>query len=382
MASRLLLKTPPPALCALDGPAAEETMGLAKRQIGGLLITGVAMLAAPPSASPEERVGVVTNLEGVAMVARVALPEPRPLQFKDDVYVRDRISTGERSIVRVLLGGKATVTARERSVLTITESPGVATIDLGAGRISVAVSKGLMKRGEVVEIKTPNAVSAIRGTIVIAEVFPDENLRSTISVLRGLVDVTRLDKGRRVGPSVNVGALQSVTVIGSRPLAHPSPIPSAQAKRLTSDFRIVPTQVPPAAAEAAAQHAMKQATEHAKTAIAVGGMGSSTTGPRTVDGDSDAGAGDSDRVASGRDGDRDAGLGEETGNANRNVQEPNKGSRSGSDAVDGAGANAAVTTSTGNSGGNGGSVTVSVLAAPPAAIESPIGSGSGKKGRK
>ena len=86
------------------------------------------------------------------MVARVALPEPRPLQFKDNVYLRDRISTGERSIVRVLLGGKATVTARERSVLTITESPGVATIDLSAGRISVAVSKGLMKRGEVVDI--------------------------------------------------------------------------------------------------------------------------------------------------------------------------------------------------------------------------------------
>ena len=258
----------------------------------------------------------------------------------------------------------------------------MSTLELSAGRISVAVSKGLMKRGEIVEIKTPNSVAAIRGTIVIAEVFPDEAFRSTISVLRGLVDVTWLDDGRRVGPSVNVGALQSVTVVGSTPLTRPTTIHSAQAGRLKSDFRIVPTQVPPAAAEAAAQHAMKQATEHAKTAIAVGGMGSSTTGPRTVDGDSDAGAGDSDRVVSGREGDRDAGRGEETGNANRNVQEPKKGSRSGSDAGDGAGANAAVSTSTGNSGGNGGSVTVSVLAAPPAAIESPIGSGSGKKGRK
>jgi hypothetical protein len=38
--------------------------------------------------------------------------------------------------------------------------------------------------------------------------------------------------------------------------------------------------------------------------------------------------------------------------------------------------------STGNSGGNGGSVTVSVLTAPPAAIESTIGSVSGKRGRK
>ena len=44
------------------------------------------------------------------------------------MFLRDRITTGGRSFVRVLLGGKATVTARERSVLTITEVPGVATV--------------------------------------------------------------------------------------------------------------------------------------------------------------------------------------------------------------------------------------------------------------
>lgn len=177
-----------------------------------------------------------------------ALPAPRVLCFKDDVYVQDRIITGERSLVRVLLGGKATVTARERSVLTITETPGASTITLDEGRIAVAVSKGLMKPGEIVEIKTPNAVSAIRGTVVVAEVVPGPLVRSTITVLRGLVDVTRLETGQRVGPKVDVGALQAITVAGANPLTRPNTVGADAARRLTSEFRVVPQGPPPAAA--------------------------------------------------------------------------------------------------------------------------------------
>src|SRR4029453_15789090 len=68
-------------------------------------------------------VGVITTLSGSATVARAALPAPQPLRFKDDVFMRDRISTAEKSIVRVLLGGKALVTVRALSALTITEEP-------------------------------------------------------------------------------------------------------------------------------------------------------------------------------------------------------------------------------------------------------------------
>ena len=126
-------------------------------------------------------------------MARLSQPQGQPLRFKDDVFLRDRITTGEQSFVRVLLGGRATVTARERSILTITEVPGVATIQLGEGRISVAVSRALMKPGQVIEIKTPNAVTAIRGAFVVAEVAPaGAGPQSTITILRGLVDVTRL----------------------------------------------------------------------------------------------------------------------------------------------------------------------------------------------
>jgi hypothetical protein len=50
-------------------------------------------------------------------------------------------------------------TAREHSIVTITEVPGVSTVELVSGRISVAVDKARMRRGDAVEIKTPNAVT-------------------------------------------------------------------------------------------------------------------------------------------------------------------------------------------------------------------------------
>jgi FecR protein len=227
-------------------------MSLVKRVIAALLLTGAAALLLASSALAQERVGVVTNIEGFATVARVALPEPKPLHFRDDLFLRDRITTGERSIVRVLLGGKATVTARERSVLTITEVPGVATINLGAGRIAVAVAKGLMKPGEVIQIKTPNAVTAIRGTVVIAEVEPvPQGSQSTITILRGLVDVTRLDPaGALTGPAVKVGALERVTVVNAQPVPAPQKITRDAASRLAADFSFVPKNAPAASTEA------------------------------------------------------------------------------------------------------------------------------------
>jgi hypothetical protein len=227
-------------------------MSLVKRVIAALLLTGAAALLLASSTLAQERVGVVTNIEGVATVARVALPDPKPLHFKDDLFLRDRITTGERSIVRVLLGGKATVTARERSVLTITEVPGVATINLGAGRIAVAVAKGLMKPGEVIEIKTPNAVTAIRGTVVIAEVEPvPQGYQSTITILRGLVDVTKLDPaGALTGPAVKVGALERVTVVNAQPVPAPQKIARDAASHLAADFSLVPKNAPAASADA------------------------------------------------------------------------------------------------------------------------------------
>ena len=233
----------------------------AKRIARALIVAGSVGLSFPAPVRCQERVGVVTNVEGTALVARVTTSEPQPLQFKDDVFLRDRITTGERSFVRVLLGGKATVTARERSVLTITEVPGVATVHLDEGRISVAVSKGLMKPGESIEIKTPNAVTAIRGTVVVAEVFPSERgVESTITLLRGLIDVTRLDPGthQRVGSAVPMRPLHSLTVTAS-PLTAPRSITLETARRLNAEFSLIPGSAPAQSAAPAVRHAVGQA---------------------------------------------------------------------------------------------------------------------------
>ena len=134
-----------------------------------MLATLLVALSPLPVLAQTQPVGVVTTLTGQATLARTAVPEPLILKFRDDVFERDRISTAEKSIVRVLLGGKAIVTVRELSVVTITEEPGRATIDLTSGKIGVSVAKQRMRPGESLEIRTPNAVAAVRGTVITAE---------------------------------------------------------------------------------------------------------------------------------------------------------------------------------------------------------------------
>ena len=205
-----------------------------------------AVLALPPTAwSAEPQVGMVAMLLGTATVTRATLPAPVPLSFKDNVFLRDRIATAEKSAVRVLLGGKATVTARELSVLTISDVPGTSTVSLSVGRTAVAVSKARMKPGESLEIRTPNVVAAVRGTFVIAEVSSG---RSTITILRGLVEVTRLNPatGRPVGPAVKVGALERVIVTDAGPVPAPQAITLEAAKSLASDFTFLPKDTPAA----------------------------------------------------------------------------------------------------------------------------------------
>ena len=109
-----------------------------KRTLAGLL---VALLAAPSAVVAQDpKAGVVTVVEGNVTKRRVALPDPVPLKFKDDVFLQDTVTTGDQSLARLLLGGKAVVTVRERSVLTITEVPGRSTIDLESGKFALAVA--------------------------------------------------------------------------------------------------------------------------------------------------------------------------------------------------------------------------------------------------
>lgn len=166
----------------------------------------------------KSKAGVVTTIHGVATVSRVAVPQAIPLKFKDDVFVRDEIRTKENSVVRVLLGGKALVTIRELSVVTITEEVGRATVDMKAGKIAIAVARQRMRPGEILEIRTPNAIAAVRGTVLIVEVLRataqaapgPATVVTNLYVLRGEVLLSALG-----APPVTVGPGQSGRVIGN-----------------------------------------------------------------------------------------------------------------------------------------------------------------------
>ena len=245
----------------------------------GVLALAISM---PALAGAQARVGVATTVVGPVTVTRTAT-SPAPLKFRDDVMLNDRVATGDQAFARMLLGGKAIVTAREHSVVTITEAPGVSTIDLASGRISVAVEKSRMRPGEVVEIKTPNAVSGIRGTIVVAEVSGDT---STITVLRGLVDVYRRDPatGKAAGRATALRARESVTVKAGLLPARPRTISTEQALRLSTEFTAPVQAVSPA--ETMVADEVSRATDLAGTLSST----ALTTGTATSSGTSATGS--------------------------------------------------------------------------------------------
>ena len=222
-------------------------MGIGHRTIQAVLASTIATLAFVSHAAAQERAGVVTTLEGKVTVVRASAAEPSPLKFRDAIFVRDRIATDKDSFARVLLGGRAVVTIREYSTVTITEVPGVATVDVASGRVAVAVARERMRPGDLIEVRTPNAVAGIRGTVIVAEVF--DSRHSVITVLKGVIDVTRLDAGRLVGSSTILNALQQVTIGGA--VSSPQPVSSDTARSMRDEFRTVPPRGAPVATTAA-----------------------------------------------------------------------------------------------------------------------------------
>ena len=207
----------------------------------------VALVVAVPATAFAQptKAGVVTTVLGTATVSRASLSQPVPLKFKDDVFAQDRVSTGDDSVARILLGGKAIVTVRERSSLTITEVPHVSTIDVGVGRAAIAVAKERMKPGETIEIRTPNAVAGIRGTIVVVEVDQGPAALTTrFTVITGEVLVRQLQGGQPFGGGVTLGANQQAQFTGHTPPATRS-LSSSEARQLSNSFKTTKS-VPPA----------------------------------------------------------------------------------------------------------------------------------------
>ena len=131
-------------------------LGLLARALT-LLLPGVA------SAQSATSLGTATRVSGQVIVSRGTPNEMNPLRFKETLFDHDRIGTGERSFARLLLGGKALVTVRELSCLTVTERPGHAGLRLTVGVVALAVAGQRMRPDESVEIRLLHREKLSRG---------------------------------------------------------------------------------------------------------------------------------------------------------------------------------------------------------------------------
>ena len=195
------------------------------------LVSSGALLLGPALATAQGvKAGVVTQLQGKVVATHATAPEPVALKYRDDVFLQDKIVTGDQALARFLLGGMAVLTLREHSLVTLTEVPGQSTIALSSGTLSLALAREKMKPGESVNLRTPNAIAAVRGTVVAAEARqggPEGGLgappRSTIFVLNDTtgkgVEVTQVDPatGNPIGSVLTLRALQRFDAVGAQP---------------------------------------------------------------------------------------------------------------------------------------------------------------------
>ena len=243
---------------------------------------------AAPAAVP--KAGKVSTLIGQATVTRAPVATPAALKLADVVFVRDRLATAERSLLKVALGPRAVVTVRELSTLIITEQSGRSAVGIESGKLSFGLLSPVggpgAAPGQVYEIRTPNAVAAVRGTVLIVETrrlpgpAPDGGppFHSELSLLDGgPVNVS----GGTSGGAVLQGN-QALSVIGNTFSAIRLLTPAARAAALaglTAPRPIGP--VPQAARGDIATQQQQAAAQDAKAAQDAAGLGGGSDGKLT-----------------------------------------------------------------------------------------------------
>ncbi|HSE04769.1 MAG TPA: FecR domain-containing protein, partial [Methylomirabilota bacterium] len=208
---------------------------------GSILVAGLALLACPGLSRAQEPVGIVTTLSGQATRTARATEASAPLRFKDGIFGADTIRTAERAFVRMLLERKAVLTVRELSVVRIAEGATQATVELRSGGIAFSVAQPRLRPGEAVLIRTPNAVAAVRGTLIVVET---QGAVSHFHVLTGTLDVAS-----RTNPSAwqRLQAPASLTVTGAA-VGSVRVLDAGTRERLSADYlglRIAALSAPP-----------------------------------------------------------------------------------------------------------------------------------------
>jgi hypothetical protein len=229
-----------------------------------LLMVSAVILLTREQATAQGAVGVVTALQGTARLTRPANPTPVSLRFKDGLAIRDVVDTAEQSLVRILFGGKSTVTVKELSRLEVREEPlpagaTLAVHELSAGAILVNVARQLLRPGDEVQIRTPNAVAAVRGTTISADCNTGLH-RCMFTVLAGNAMITPLG-GRPVALAPNIAVAVRGTATTGIQTEPPQAITRAQARQLVQEYDIKPAVKAAAGQQQTGEAQLRTATQ-------------------------------------------------------------------------------------------------------------------------
>ena len=202
--------------------------------LGRIKVGALALLFLPTLLHAQQPMsGVVTGVQGQAQLTRSALAAPAPLRVQDGIVIRDVIDTREKSLARILFGGKAAVTVRELSRLEVREEnlPGGgtrSTIELNSGAVLVNVARQLMGPRDEVHIRTPNAIAAVRGSAVYAEAADIFSQITGNSVLNCIAPL--------VCPTIALAENFTSRFVGNG-FSPPSPLPPGAANQIVSSMQ-------------------------------------------------------------------------------------------------------------------------------------------------
>jgi hypothetical protein len=145
-------------------------------------------------AQQPKSIGQVTALEGKVTVLRQGKFAPEPLTLQKPVYQEDIIETDRTSKVRITLSDATVISLGEQSRLELKQFSYDVRQQTRSGRLAIAwgffrtILKEMTSPSSV-EVVTPTAVAAIRGTDLMGEVTADS---TAIVVLEGTVVVSNV----------------------------------------------------------------------------------------------------------------------------------------------------------------------------------------------
>jgi hypothetical protein len=190
------------------------------------LVAVLGLLSLLPCAAADAQqpksTGQVTALEGKVTVLHQGKFTPEPLTLQKPVFQEDIIETDRTSKVRITLSDATVISLGEQSRLELKQFSHDARQQTRSGRLAIAWGffRAILKEmtsPSTVEVITPTAVAAIRGTDLMGEVTADS---TAIVVLEGTVAISNIRPMFRGLSTLTPG--MGTTVKGDEPPSTPT----------------------------------------------------------------------------------------------------------------------------------------------------------------